>query len=101
LAGGGRVEAITGTDLTLALTLEEAQLLMFASQQGELGALLRRDGSIDVKSRGKLPRITFETIEKIVGDLDDKRSTRIIEGQKGSLIVPYCVLGTNTADDLK
>jgi pilus assembly protein CpaB len=75
--GGG------GTDLTLSLTLQEAQSLMFAAQHGELGAVLRRDGSTETKTRADLPRVTFEDVEKIIGDLDTSRATRIVEVQKG------------------
>jgi len=73
-----------GGDLTLALTLAESQLLMFAGQNGELGAVLRREGSTDVVARPDLPRVTFEAIEKIIGDLDGKRNFRNVEVQKGS-----------------
>lgn len=72
-----------GADVTLALTLQEAQLLMFASQHGELGALLRREGSLEKEDRANLPRVTFEQIEKIIGDLDGQRTMRTIEVQKG------------------
>lgn len=73
----------TGGDLTLALTLPEAQELMFAAQNGQLGAVLRRGGSTDVMTRDNLPRITFESIDKIIGDLDQQRNTRNVEVQKG------------------
>jgi len=73
----------TGGDLTLALTLPEAQELMFAAQNGQLGAVLRRGGSTDVMTRTDLPRITFDSIDKIIGDLDEQRNTRNIEVQKG------------------
>ncbi len=73
-----------GSDVTLSLTLQEAQLLMFASAHGELGAVLRRDGALDVKARAELPKVTFEAIDAIVGDLDGKRALRMIEVQKGS-----------------
>ena len=84
LGGGFRSESSSGGDLTLSLTLPEAQLMMFAGQQGELGAILRRDGASDVRTREELPRITFEAIDKIIGDLDDKRKFRMVEVQKGS-----------------
>ncbi|HTR43678.1 MAG TPA: Flp pilus assembly protein CpaB [Pseudomonadales bacterium] len=76
-AGGG------GGDLTLSLTLPEAQEVMFAAQNGQLGAVLRRGGSTDVTARADLPRITFESIDKIIGDLDEQRNYRSIEVQKG------------------
>jgi len=75
--GGG------GTELTLSLTLPEAQLLMFASEHGNLGAVLRREGTTDVRPRSELVPITFQNIQEIIGDLDNQRKTRIIEIQKG------------------
>ncbi len=86
-------------DLTLSLDLAESQLLMFAVQHGELGAVLRRDGAIDYKPRKELPRITFEKIEEIVGDLDGKRNYHNIEVQKGpqSISVPV----NNSIQDIK
>ena len=73
-----------GGQLTLALTLAESQLLMFAGQTGELGAVLRREGSPDTVSRASLPRVTFEAVEKIIGDLDGKRNFHTVEIQKGT-----------------
>ena len=73
-----------GGELTLSLTLAEAQLLMFAQQNGELGAVLRREGATTIAPRAELPRVTFEAIEKIIGDLDGKRNYRTVEVQKGS-----------------
>jgi Flp pilus assembly protein CpaB len=72
-----------GGDLTLALTLPEAQELMFAAQNGQLGAVLRRGGATDVVARTDLPRVTFESIDKIIGDLDEQRNYRSVEVQKG------------------
>ena len=74
----------SGGDLTLALKLPEAQLLMFAAQNGELGAVLRRAGSTDVVSRAELPRITFADLEKVIGDVDGRRASRNVEVQKGT-----------------
>jgi Flp pilus assembly protein CpaB len=71
-------------DLTLALTLAEAQELMFAQQNGELGAVLRREGSTSVVPRNELPRITFDKIDDIIGDLDGRRNFHRVEVQKGS-----------------
>ena len=76
--GGG------GGDLTLSLKLPEAELLMFAGQNGQLGALLRRQGSTDVVPRDELPRVTFEKLEQIIGDLDGKHNFRNVEVQRGS-----------------
>jgi pilus assembly protein CpaB len=72
-----------GGDLTLALTLPEAQELMFANQNGQLGAVLRRNGATDVTAPEKLPRVTFDSIDKLIGDLDEQRNTRTITVQKG------------------
>jgi hypothetical protein len=69
--------------LTLALTLPEAQELMFAGQNGQLGAILRRNGATDVTTPANLPRITFDSIDKIIGDLDEQRNYRSIDVQKG------------------
>jgi Flp pilus assembly protein CpaB len=70
-----------GTDLTLALTLPEAQELMFAAQHGDLGAVLRRAGSIEVLNRTNLPRITFQDVERIIGDLDRTRNVEVEKGR--------------------
>jgi Flp pilus assembly protein CpaB len=89
LAVGGNFNGASGApgagggDLTLALTLPEAQELMFAGQNGQLGAILRRNGATDVTAPDKLPRITFDSIDKIIGDLDEQRNTRTITVQKG------------------
>ena len=72
-------EASGGGSLTLSVTLPEAQLLMFATQHGELGAVLRREGDGTVMPRADLPRVTFEAIETIIGDLDQRRDQRTSE----------------------
>jgi Flp pilus assembly protein CpaB len=82
-AGGVRSEGAPAGDLTLSLTLPEAQLVMFAAQHGELAGVLRREGATEVKPHAELPRITFQTLEGIIGDLDGKRNTRVVEVQKG------------------
>jgi pilus assembly protein CpaB len=78
----GREGSGGGGGLTLSVTLPEAQLLMFASQHGELGAILRREGSLSVIPRTELPRVTFEEIEKIIGDLDQRRDQRGAQGAR-------------------
>jgi len=83
-AGGIRSQSEAGGGLTLALTLAEAQTLMFAEQNGTLGAVLRREGATSVVARADLPRVTFDAIDKIIGDLDGKRNFRTVEVQKGS-----------------
>jgi Flp pilus assembly protein CpaB len=87
-----RPENAGGADLTLSLTLPETQLLMFAAEHGELGAVLRREGATDVKPRAELPRVTFEAIEQIIGDLDQKRMYRSLEVQQGSKSITVPVL---------
>ncbi len=63
--------------MTLSVTLPEAQLLMFAVQHGDLGAVLRKEGAVKTLPREQLPRVTFEAIEKIIGDLDQSRDKRL------------------------
>jgi Flp pilus assembly protein CpaB len=82
-AGQSSATTADSGELTLALTLPEAQLLMFASQNGDLGVLLRKEGTADVKDRQDLPRVTFEALEKIIGDLDGQRNFHTVEIQKG------------------
>ena len=65
-SGSGRGEAAGGTVLTLSLTPPEAQMLMFASQQGELGAVLCRHEAMELTERSKLPRVTFQKIEDLI-----------------------------------
>lgn len=73
-----------GSDqITVAVTLPEAQLLMFAAQHGELGAVLRKHDDMATLSRQELPRVTFTELEGLIGDLDTRRKDRIIEIQKG------------------
>jgi pilus assembly protein CpaB len=84
LGGTVRGDSAGGSDLTLALTLREAQLLMFASQQGEIGAVLRREGTTEVLTGNNTPRVTFDNISDIIGDLYNQRNVRQVEIQKGS-----------------
>jgi Flp pilus assembly protein CpaB len=65
--------------MTVSVTLPEAQLLMFAAQHGELGAVLRKEGAVSTLPRDQLPRVTFEAIEKIIGDLDQRRDKRLAQ----------------------
>ena len=85
---GGRPnqEESSSGELTLSLTLPEAQLLMFAQEHGELGAVLRREGDISSQPREKLPRITFKEIETVIGNLDIERKKRIVQIQKGQTV---------------
>jgi Flp pilus assembly protein CpaB len=90
-----RSQSSGGADLTLSLTLPEAQLLMFASEHGELGAILRREGETDVKPRAELPRLTFDAIDRIIGDLDGRRNVRMVEVQQGSKTLAVPVLSSD------
>jgi Flp pilus assembly protein CpaB len=85
---GGRPnqDSTSSGDLTLSLTLPEAQLLMYAQEHGELGAVLRREGDIGAQPREKLPRITFKEIEGVIGNLDSERKRRIVQIQKGQTV---------------
>jgi Flp pilus assembly protein CpaB len=78
-AGGGA----GGGNITFSVTLPEAQLLMYASGQGELALVLRREGDVQVLVRKDLPRITMGSLEEITGQLDEERQTRIIQVMKG------------------
>ena len=86
----------SGGDLTLSLTLGEAQLLMFAGQNGELGAVLRREGANTYTPPEQRQRVTFEAIDKIIGDLDGKRNIRNVEVQKGSQSTSVPVVNPNS-----
>jgi len=57
---------------------------MFASQHGELGVVLRRQEDIHSMERAQLPRITFDAVVDLIGDLDSRRRKRLIEVQRGS-----------------
>lgn len=72
-----------GGAITVSVTLPESQLLMFASQHGELGVVLRREGQVESVPREKLPRVSFGDLERVVGSLDDERKSRIIQVIKG------------------
>jgi Flp pilus assembly protein CpaB len=88
--GGGPASAFGrgagGDSVTVSVTLPEAQLLMFAEQQGELGVALRREGNLDTLPRDKLPRVTFDEMEKLMGDLDQQRKHRIVQIMKGKTV---------------
>lgn len=95
-SNNARSEGGGGADLTLSLTLQEAQTLMFASQHGELGAVLRPEKAGTVRQRQELKRITYHEIEQIIGDLDDSRKKRTIEVQRGTGTTAYPVNGAGT-----
>ena len=76
----------SGGQLTLSLTLQEAQLVMFAEQQGELGAVLRRDGNIAAIEQDQLGRVSFKDLEDRIGVLDEERENRrIIKIRQGAV----------------
>ncbi len=85
---GGRPiqEGQQGGELTLSLTLPEAQLLMFAQEHGELGGVLRREGDVNSQPREQLPRIAMKELDSVIGNLDQARKRRIIQIQKGQKI---------------
>jgi Flp pilus assembly protein CpaB len=72
-----------GGSITFSVTLQEAQLLLYAVRQGELAMVLRREGEIQVFPREQLPRITMAQMEQITGQLDHDRARRTIEVMKG------------------
>jgi Flp pilus assembly protein CpaB len=75
-----------GGQLTLSLTLQEAQLVMFAEQQGELGSVLRRDGNIAAIEQDQLGRVSFKDLEDRIGVLDEERENRrIIKIRQGDV----------------
>jgi len=73
-------------DITVAVTIPEAQLLMFAAQHGDLAAVLRKHNDVETLARDSAPRVTFESLEKLVGDLDSQRKRRIIDVMKGGTV---------------
>lgn len=83
-----------GGDVTVSLTLPESQLLMFASQHGELGIALRKEGNIATVEREKLPRVTFADLEQLIGNLDLARKQRIVQIVKGTEKTEEVSVGT-------
>ncbi len=69
----------SGKDVTVAVTLPEAQLLMFADEHGDLAAVLRKHDDISTMKREDLPRVTAHTLEELIGDLDTERKGRSIQ----------------------
>ena len=84
-----------GGELTLSLTLRESQMLMFASEHGQLGAVLRREGSTETLPRTELPTVTFEEILKVIGDLDGLRKVRMVEVESGAKVESVPVRNTS------
>jgi Flp pilus assembly protein CpaB len=76
----------TANDMTLAVTVSEAQILMFAAQHGDLAAVLRRREDGQTFARETQKRVTFETLETLVGDLENQRKKRTIEVLQGGTI---------------
>ncbi len=83
---GAATDSGEAGDITLAVTLPEAQLLMFAEKHGDLAAVLRKQEDLQTLKREELPRITFQEIEKLVGDLDTLRTRRTVQVLKGGRI---------------
>lgn len=75
-----------GGNVTFSVTLPEAQLLMYASNHGDLALVLRREGEIEVLAREELPRVTMETLENLITDLDSQRSKRVVQIIQGNQI---------------
>ncbi len=69
--------AAGGGDATFSVSLQEAQLLMYASQYGDLAMALRREGEVEFFDRAELPRITMAELEAKTGELDTKRKRQI------------------------
>lgn len=72
--------------VTFSVTLPEAQMLMFASNNGELALVLRREGEVEILTREDLPRITVETLNDRISELDGERTTRVIQVMKGGKV---------------
>ena len=72
-----------GGAITFAVTLPEAQMLMFSEQHGELALALRREGEIEILAREDLDRVTFQELERITSELDARRESRIVQIMKG------------------
>ena len=83
---GNRGGSSEGRSITVAVTPVEAQLLMFASEHGELGSVLRRDNDVAVLPPEELPKVTFADIERLVGNVDQQRQKRFILLQKGNVM---------------
>jgi Flp pilus assembly protein CpaB len=83
---GDLAAASDAKELTLAVTLQEAQLLMFATEHGDLAAVLRKDEDVATVPRSDLPRVTFQQLETLVGDLDALRTRRTVQVLKGGRI---------------
>jgi Flp pilus assembly protein CpaB len=86
LAVGGNMdrtlEGGSGSSLTVALELQESQLLMFARQHGELGVVLRQKDDLHREERADLPTVSFQSFEDRIVTLDERRQSRIIEVQR-------------------
>ena len=67
---------------------------MFASQHGDLGAVLRKHDDVETMKSEDLTRLTFQEVEKLVGNLDAQREHRIIEVRKGGKIEEISVRDT-------
>jgi pilus assembly protein CpaB len=77
------IEGLGGGAVSFSVTLQEAQLLMYAAEHGDLAMALRREGEIEVFDRADLPRITMAELEEVTRRLDDQRQSRTIEVMRG------------------
>lgn len=82
---GRNVGALTFGHLTLLVTKEEAEILVFASQKARLVFTLRNPEDVQTT---EIPRVGFETIfgTTTVEDIQEKRTRRIVEVIRGGAL---------------
>lgn len=76
---GGMRRQTSYSQVTLLVTPQEAEMLVFAMQKGRLTLTLRNPS--DVSSARDLSNINFNYLEKKVGDFNDARQSRL-RGEK-------------------
>ena len=79
--------------MTFAVTLPEAQLLMFSGEHGTLGVALRGADEVEILERTELGKVTYREMEKMIGDLDNKRKKRVVQIMRGRSIEEVDVEG--------
>jgi len=79
----GRQQRAGGGALTFAVTLPEAQLLMFAGEHGTLGVALRGEDEVEIIEREGVSKVTYQEMERLIGDLDNKRKKRVVQIMRG------------------
>ena len=90
----GRPQAAGGGALTFAVTLPEAQLLMFAGEHGTLGVALRGENEVEILERTELGKVTYKEMERVIGDLDNKRKKRVVQIMRGRSLEEVNVEGS-------